>query len=185
MASKPSSEFLALPFIADHLGMAARYAGRLEEMNSTQMLQWMLHSYSSKFDSPLEVAYWMWWSVATKSSPCFHDFLLDDHVRVPSSDGGYYVLDFVVGYFNDLKGEDDPVLKRWPRIAIELDGHTFHEKTLEQVTRRNQRDRDLQRLGWKVFHYSFDEFSSDPCNAVLEPLSYAVDVRIELQAAVA
>ena len=42
-------------------------------------------------------------------------------------------------------------------IAVELDGHDFHERTKEQVTYRNQRDRLLQAAGWAVFHFSGSE----------------------------
>jgi len=183
VAFKPSSEFLDVPFVAEHLSRAARQAGRCAEVNASEAFRALLHANSRAFDSPLEVAYWLWWSVATEGIPTIGDFVLDGHVRVPSSDDSYYVLDFVVDYFNEYRGDDDIVRKRWPRIAIELDGHAFHEKTLEQVTRRNQRDRDLQRLGWKVFHYSFDEFSSDPWSAVTEPLLYAVGIVSELRKA--
>lgn len=55
-----------------------------------------------------------------------------------------------------------------PKIAIELDGHDFHEKTKEQVTYRNQRDRDLQRDGWQIFHFSGSEFVRHPQRCVEE-----------------
>lgn len=43
------------------------------------------------------------------------------------------------------------------RIAVELDGHTFHERTKEQVAARNLRDRSLQADGWMVLHFSGSE----------------------------
>jgi very-short-patch-repair endonuclease len=54
------------------------------------------------------------------------------------------------------------------KIAIELDGHDFHERTKEQVEHRNKRDRDLQSDGWLVLHYSGSKFLSEPMNCILE-----------------
>jgi hypothetical protein len=48
------------------------------------------------------------------------------------------------------------------RVAIELDGHEFHERTKEQVDLRNERDRMLQADGWKVVHFSGSEVIRDP-----------------------
>jgi hypothetical protein len=58
-------------------------------------------------------------------------------------------------------------------IGVELDGHTFHEKTLEQVTYRNQRDRALQQIGWRVYHFSFAEFTKNPRESILEVVEHA------------
>jgi hypothetical protein len=76
-------------------------------------------------------------------------------------EGRGYRLDFVVepmpyGELDSLSGP------QCPKVAIELDGHDFHEKTKEQVTARNRRDRDLQSAGWTVMHVSGSEFNSDP-----------------------
>jgi very-short-patch-repair endonuclease len=39
-------------------------------------------------------------------------------------------------------------------IAIECDGHDFHEKTKEQAQRDRERDRALQAAGYLVFRYT-------------------------------
>lgn len=62
------------------------------------------------------------------------------------------------------------------KVAVELDGHEFHEKTKEQVTARNRRDRDLQRHGWYVLHFSWSEVMSNPLGCALEVLNFAKDV---------
>jgi hypothetical protein len=59
-------------------------------------------------------------------------------------------------------------VRRYPKIAVELDGHQFHERTPEQVVERNSRDRDLQRAGWTVFHFSYREFDREPQRCVSE-----------------
>jgi len=76
--------------------------------------------------------------------------------------GRFYRPDFIVtpadeylGYNMYLNGVEEP------RIAIEIDGHAFHEKTREQVTYRNRRDRYLQTRGWVVLHFSGSEVFRD------------------------
>jgi very-short-patch-repair endonuclease len=54
------------------------------------------------------------------------------------------------------------------RFAIELDGHEFHEKTREQVARRNERDRILIAAGWQVIRFSGSEFNRDPLQCIFE-----------------
>jgi very-short-patch-repair endonuclease len=48
------------------------------------------------------------------------------------------------------------------KIAVELDGHDFHERTKEQVKLRDRRDRVLQRHGWIVLHISGSELVREP-----------------------
>lgn len=43
------------------------------------------------------------------------------------------------------------------RVAIELDGHDFHERTKEQVARDRSRDRDLSARGWRVARWTGSE----------------------------
>lgn len=43
------------------------------------------------------------------------------------------------------------------KLAVELDGYDFHERTKEQVAIRDRRDRVLQRHGWVVLHISGSE----------------------------
>ncbi len=60
-----------------------------------------------------------------------------------------------------------------PQIAVEIDGHDFHERTKGQVEDRNRRDRDLQAAGWKVFHFSGAEVYRSPEKCVREVMEYA------------
>jgi very-short-patch-repair endonuclease len=48
------------------------------------------------------------------------------------------------------------------KIAVELDGHAFHERTRDQVARRNTRDLALAADGWLVIHLSWDQVNLDP-----------------------
>ena len=48
------------------------------------------------------------------------------------------------------------------KLAVECDGHDFHEKTPEQAKRDKSRDRDLLNSGYPVMRFSGGEIHSDP-----------------------
>lgn len=62
-------------------------------------------------------------------------------------------VDFLIRYF--FYGET-------LEIIVECDGHQFHEKTKQQVTKDNRRNRDLQQAGFKVFRFSGSEIYGLP-----------------------
>ena len=177
MARTAGSELLSVPFVREQISAAADKAASFAredvlfkitsdfECSTTDTVA-SRERWALAFDSPLEAAYWAWWE-ALKGMQQYYGlaFNLERHRSVDVGDQRY-VVDFVVTPGNDFDG--------FPLIGIELDGHAFHEKTLEQVTKRNKRDRDLQRAGWTLFHYSFSEFSADPYACAVEPLFFAI-----------
>lgn len=56
-------------------------------------------------------------------------------------------------------------------IAVELDGHEFHEKTKEQVARDKRRDRHFTRLGVAVVRFTGSEVHRDADNCVAEAMA--------------
>lgn len=108
--------------------------------------------HMSKSESPIEAVFWIWWQAvaAANNEEAMAILAPQYHVSIP---GGTYRLDAAV-----------PETK----IAIELDGHEFHERTKEQVAYRNRRDRDLQAAGWTVLHFSGSELLRNPIAAVRE-----------------
>lgn len=80
--------------------------------------------------------------------------------------GRHYRLDFVLRALTEESLSELVDSPYHPLIAIEFDGHAFHEKTAAQVTSRNQRDRDLSDAGWTVWHFSGSEFNRDPKHLV-------------------
>lgn len=109
---------------------------------------------NSLIESPIEAAFWIWWRALHNIDEMLrvgHSLDLQPQVDVETSDGSRYRLDFAVVEY---------------RVAIELDGHDFHERTKEQVAHRNTRDRKLQADGWTVLHISGSEMFRDPLNSV-------------------
>ncbi len=74
---------------------------------------------------------------------------------------GRYRADFLV------------IKERYPdkyRYVIECDGHDFHERTKEQAQHDKKRDRDMQKVGYKVFRFTGSEIWRTTGKCVLEAL---------------
>jgi very-short-patch-repair endonuclease len=169
--TKPGSEFVAIPMVQAQIVAAARLVGTFSAAYFHDEMDGRLDSNELAFDSPLEVAFWVWWRACQKLDHfCGHNMRLCQHVEAQTV-GARYVIDFVVtpvvgssaGYVDEA----------WPLIGIELDGHAFHETTPEQATYRNQRDRALQQAGWRMFHFSFAEFTTQPETCIWEVVEFA------------
>lgn len=131
-----------------------------------------LHSALRDLESPIEAAFFAWWQVRTAQ-------LMTFYLRPQSAvvvGGRPYRLDFVVRPCTDGLLAEMADAPDCPLIAIELDGHDFHEKTKEQVTYRNRRDRDLQAAGWIVLHVSGSEFNANPETVTEEMYQRVADV---------
>jgi very-short-patch-repair endonuclease len=73
---------------------------------------------------------------------------------------GQYRLDFRVRCARvDYRGRDH---WRWMNIAVECDGHDFHERTKEQARRDRARDRFLTAEGYRVLRFTGSEIVKDP-----------------------
>lgn len=69
--------------------------------------------------------------------------------RPVTTDSGDYRLDFAF----ECDGK---------RVAVECDGHEFHERTKEQAARDKARDRSLVAAGWQVLRFTGSEIWADP-----------------------
>lgn len=74
--------------------------------------------------------------------------------RAVTAGGKSYRLDFAAEGATTNGG---PV-----RIAIECDGHDFHERTKEQARHDRSRDRALTLAGWTVLRFTGSEIHADP-----------------------
>jgi len=106
---------------------------------------WTSDLFLKDCESPLEASWRVWWHLATSSRYVGVPRVRYQHPIV--ADGRDWRLDVALTVWGSER----------PGIAIELDGHTFHERTPEQVADRNVRDRALQSAGWEVLHFSFHE----------------------------
>lgn len=63
-------------------------------------------------------------------------------------------------------------LRTQSKVVVELDGHEFHDKNKEQRQYEKRRDREIQKLGYKVFRYTGSEIVGNPFEAAAEVLSF-------------
>jgi very-short-patch-repair endonuclease len=54
------------------------------------------------------------------------------------------------------------------RIAVELDGHDFHERTRDQARRDKSRDRALTAAGWRVLRFTGSEVYESAARCCIE-----------------
>lgn len=145
-----------LDIVQQHITRATRY---LIEESEKEYQGWLFGNLNHwQCESPLEVMFWCWWLAVdrvrgTSLTP------LSVRAQVPVEiSGELFRIDFVI------EARRKRILSHpiWTKIAVEVDGHAFHEKTLEQVAYRNHRDRALQQAGWRVFNFSFAELNASP-----------------------
>ena len=80
---------------------------------------------------------------------------------------GRAVVDFLLAI--GPEGEETVLL------AVECDGHDFHERTKEQASRDRSRDRALQALGVAVFRFTGSDIFWDVAECADECIRYLVD----------
>jgi very-short-patch-repair endonuclease len=115
--------------------------------------QWELRGPDTPLESPAEAVF----AVAFAFHQLYgREFALRRQVSIEAN-GQPYRFDFVVNAWRH-----EPLRLQQLPLAVEIDGHAFHEKTREQVERRNRRDRDVQVAGFTVMHFSYSELIRDP-----------------------
>ena len=78
---------------------------------------------------------------------------------------GKYRVDFLLNpFWYQTPEEPLPQLL----IAVECDGHEFHEKTKEQAAADKRRDRDLTRAGLRVMRFTGSEIYRDALKCAAE-----------------
>jgi len=167
---QPGSAFVDLEIVQQHMTAATEYVAQSTARSFREGNEGALRYMPSlQFDSPLEVLFWVWWNAAVPDDN-HPGFSLLGQRDVAVGDQRYRV-DFLIEP-NEQRVSASPA---WKPIAVELDGHAFHERTREQVTIRDRRDRALQQAGWRVFHFSYGEFTNTPLDCVAEVFLFARD----------
>jgi very-short-patch-repair endonuclease len=84
----------------------------------------------------------------------------------PQHQVGRYRVDFLIEQFGI--GPDDVLTP----VAVELDGHDFHDKDKRQRSYEKARDRDLVRAGYRVLHFTGSDVVRDPLKVAYEALEF-------------
>jgi len=111
--------------------------------------------------SPIEQLFLLQWHYLRADEIC--GVTLHPQEKIITNRGAW-VIDFVVR----SKSADEPR----GTVAIELDGHEFHEKTKEQVAHDKRRERAIVRAGLPVLRFSGHEIWRDTRKCVQEVIDY-------------
>lgn len=126
-------------------------------------------------ESPIEHLFWIACSTICEAhcqdinpEPCAlstGELVLPDGIYiVPQSQEGSYRVDFRISGI----GYGPP--EHLPPVIVELDGHDFHDRDKRQRSYEKRRDRDLQRAGYKVLHFTGSDVVKDPFACAWEAL---------------
>jgi hypothetical protein len=168
MYEKKATNWIAVDVVRQHVEAAARQVGRYHECSFLEFIESQLDADDTTdpqwrlgMESPLEAIFYVWWK-AMVGEGWARKFWLDPQqwIRLPC--GTRYRLDFRVNLDVEDLQRFEVAGVEWPVIAVEVDGHGFHEKTPDQVANRNERDRLLQQAGCIVLHFSWSEVTGKP-----------------------
>ena len=95
----------------------------------------------------------------------------------PQEHIGDYRVDFLIEYWGDVALSGNRP-RPWTkpeiplaRVVAENDGSPYHKQTPDRVEYENARDRQLQAMGFKVFHYTGRLVNNRPMQCALDCLS--------------
>jgi len=162
--AKEKTNWLEIDIVRQAFDQAGQYA--MQQAANCFFWQVNFHltpSAPRPVDSPAEAVFAAWFVAAQLHE---REFYLEPQVEVKAGDATYR-FDFVV-VWRRVFGK--PVTLK---TAVEIDGHAFHEKTKQQATYRNKRDRDLQAAGYRVLHFSYSELMQDALRCVHEVMEAA------------
>jgi very-short-patch-repair endonuclease len=151
-------------FVRRHLS-AAFAEGRAEwEQSLLSMIE--SNCLYTSIESPIEMVFVGCWTILSAVRGGMDDIGIRLQHEVQAG-GKTYRVDVALAELSaDFLGEAAALGVRAPRVAVELDGHEFHERTREQVAHRDARDRALQADGWTVFHVSGSVINRNPLECV-------------------
>lgn len=141
----------------------------------TRRLQWFKSRVAKDFErevasaidghsveSPIEQIFLMQWHYVKRHRA--HEFTLKPQNEIDTG-SKKYAVDFLVGFpSSNLK------------LAVELDGHDFHEKTKEQVARDKRREREITAQGFTILRFSGFEVVKNVGSVVDEVLKCAHNI---------
>lgn len=165
--------------VASFLKERSAYVSRLFELSIESEIQ------AEAIESPIEQIFLIEWGFQEiQSGDKFRFYLIPQvSVRHPS---GKYILDFRIDFLSSAISDFDlstlDVVPE-PLLAIELDGHIWHEKTKQQVEHHKERERFLTSQGWTILRFAGSEIIKAPEKCVLETICLANKKHLEYRQA--
>ncbi len=103
------------------------------------------------------------------ADPLFIDgkLFLDGVNIYPQFKIGKYRVDFKISYYSNHQKKEHQ-----KSIIVECDSQQFHDRTEPERRYEKKRDRDIQKLGYKVFRFTGSEIVKNPFEVAAEILEY-------------
>ena len=122
-------------------------------------------------DSPIETIFYIAYmcQIIEMGFPYTELLILYRQTEIIAEDKRYRV-DFLI----DTESVSGIKKNKPVKLVIECDGHDFHEKTKEQVERRNKRDFELKKVGYDVLHFSGSQIYKDPIDCAKKVIDYCM-----------
>lgn len=143
-------------------------------MFDTKDFEKLIFSQVKGFDytlcnSPIEVIFNLAFDLVCFSQDWLY-LSLDPQYEIQSRDGlKKYYIDFA------FIAEDTEILSLKNsdyKLAIECDGHDFHEKTKGQVVKDNEREFELKMQGFDVLRFSGSQIYNSPLKCAVQTAQY-------------
>jgi very-short-patch-repair endonuclease len=130
---------------------------------NTRAQDWLAETHADMIAnkvSPIEATFFLAIQAVLKDEQYFRTQLREaeaSHICgiEPQKPVEKFIVDFVISVINERSGKRH-------LLAVECDGHDFHERTKEQARKDRSRDRRLQELGYTVYRFTGSEIHRDP-----------------------
>ena len=122
----------------------------------------------SRCNSPIEIIFNFAYDLVVFSEG-YIGLVLEPQYEIKTGDKKYYLdFAFIADEVEGMISVKNPNYK----LAIECDGHDFHERTKEQVAHDNEREYDLKMQGFDVLRFSGSQIYNHPFRCAAQTLEY-------------
>lgn len=148
----------------------------------------LLEELDSPMVSPIEQMFFIEWNFRQRGVDRYApEEWLELIPQYHGDDTGKYRIDFSVDFVSPIVncsiysifcGHESRIFSKHPApmLGVEVDGHSWHEKTKEQVRRDKERERFLVSKGWKILRFAGSEVFKDPSACVDEAIECAASL---------
>lgn len=144
--AEPRKEESLIDLLTEHATVDARYVESPMELAMLDALIGCGFNTDKRKTGEARATLYHQWPVETTAGLFFLDFALIQHVA-----------------------------HRIVKLAIEVDGHAFHQATREQVEKDNRRTRALAKRGWIVVRYAGSEVNADAGRCALDAAAILIE----------
>lgn len=153
----------------------AAYADEIAELAKSDF-NYKIERVGCRCESPIELMFLAAFIVelADDSPDLIIDFSSSNRcVHYPREDSCSFAAQADLGqYRSDFYIEMATYQTVWLRVAIECDGHEFHERTKEQARRDRRRDRWMQSNGIAILRFTGSEIWENARTCALQVIEF-------------